>query len=146
MRHTRTFGRFTTAFSPASLDPPSSVVLKAAPFTDPVQLPSNVPFTLDNPDTVLVVGSGEVDLFYVSGDKESYKSARRYIGTIWSGEVVAGIRSEADPDARLVAVGFGGATVYPVSFASIDDLSPPNARTARALAVGLAETIGRAMH
>ena len=146
MRQTRTFGRFTTTFSAASLDPPSSEVLRATPFGDPIPLPSNTPFRLDDPATMWVVASGEVDLFYVSGSSDPYRTVRRYIGTIWSGEVVTGIRSEVDPDSTLIAVGFGGASLHAIPFRAVNEQAPSTARIARALIIGASETIGRAMH
>lgn len=146
MRQTRTFGRFTTVFSAASLDPPSAEVLRGVPFGDATPLPSNAPLRLDDPDLLYIVASGEVDLFYVSRGSDPYRTVRRYVGTLWSGEVVAGVRSDVEPDSTLVAVGFGDAAIHAIPLSVVNEQAPAVARISRALIVGAAETIGRAMH
>jgi hypothetical protein len=138
MRQTRTFGRFTTTFSAASLDPPSAEVLRGVPFGDPVSLPSNAPLRLDDPDKLYIVAAGEVDLFYVSGSSDPYRTVRRYVGTLWGGEVVTGVRSDVDPDSTLVAVGFGDAAVHAIPLSVVNEQSPAVARISRALVIGAA--------
>ena len=149
MRQTRTFGRFTSASNPIMIDEPSSVVLKALPFDASAHvLAANAPLVLDDPYTLWVVIAGEVDLFLVRGGSNGTSGSRRYVGTLWAGEVVAGTPQSGvlATDDTLVAVGFGGATVRPFPLSAVTNQSPDAAAIGRALANGLAETIGRSMY
>ncbi len=147
MRHTRTFARFTTAITAASVTESSAAVLRGASFESPIALAANAPLTLDDPGMLWVVVSGEVDLFHVRSASDAYLASRRYIGTLWAGEVVAGaLREDRNEDSVLVAVGFGDATLQAVPRSLLSDTTPEGTRVARALAMGIAETIGRAMH
>jgi NHLM bacteriocin system ABC transporter ATP-binding protein len=147
MRHTRTFGRFTTAVAAASLEESSAAVLRAEHYDSAFSLTANAPLTLDDPDTLWIVASGEVDLFHVRQSSDAYLANRRYVGTLWAGEVVAGARPSAETgDGVLVAVGYGGASLQAVPRNVVDLATGEGARIARAIANGVAETIGRAMH
>lgn len=147
MRHTRTFARFTSVMSVASLEEPSVEVLRGIDFTDAMPLEANVPLRLDDPDAIWVVVSGEVDLFHVRASSDAYLANRRYVGTLWAGEVVMGALPTGDgDDGVLIAVGFGGATLQRAARSAIDEATGDEARIARALAKGVGELIGRAMY
>jgi len=147
MRHSRTFGRFTTAVAAASIEESSAAVLRAEEWSASFPLHANRPLHLDDDDLLFVVVSGEVDLFYMRSSSDAYRANRRYVGTLWAGEVVAGARPAAESgDGVLIAVGYGGARMQPVERASIDAFSEDGGRISRALANGVAETVGRAMH
>ncbi len=146
MRHTRTFARFSTAVAVPSLEESSAAVLRAEPYPDAFPLTANRPLRLDDPAQLWIVVSGEVDLFHVLGSGDTYLAHRRYVGTLSAGEVVAGARPVPETgDGVLIAVGFGGARLHAVPRAAIDEAAG-DGRIARALANGLAETMGRAMY
>ena len=146
MRHTRTFARFSTAVAAPSLEESSAAVLRAEPYPDAFPLTANRPLRLDDPAQLWIVVSGEVDLFHVLGSGDTYLAHRRYVGTLSAGEVVAGARPAPETgDGVLIAVGFGGARLHAVPRAAIDEAAG-DGRIARALANGLAETMGRAMY
>ena len=147
MRHTRTFGRFTTSIAIASLDESSAAVLRAEQYEDAFALGANTPLRLDDPELMWIVVSGEVDLFHVRSSSDEFLASRRYVGTLSAGEVIAGAKPAADTgDGVLIAVGFGGASLQTVIRRAIDEQEDEGARIVRAIAIGLAETIGRAMH
>jgi ATP-binding cassette subfamily C protein len=145
VRQTRTFGRFTTTFS-MSADEPSSVVLLSLPFENPTPLATNAPLVLDDPGSLMIVVSGELDLFYVRVGEDGLHGARRYVGTLRPGDVVSCARPGSGASGVLVAVGYGDATVQMMSSEALEDESQDGARIARALGTGLAESIGRAMY
>ncbi|MEP6831778.1 MAG: NHLP bacteriocin export ABC transporter permease/ATPase subunit [Gemmatimonas sp.] len=147
MRQTRTFARFTAAFGVVGEAESSAEVLKAVQFNDEVTLAGHAAFILDDAAALYVLTHGEADLFYVRDVSDSLHSARRYVGTIGAGDVVAGASaSAATGGGVIVAVGFGEARMARVSIESMTDESQTGARIARALANGLAESIGRAMY
>ena len=152
MRDSRVYGRFTSDLNVAGVDQPSPVVLRAdvAEVPDVVSqvLRGNTPLRLDDPTTLWVVSRGEIDLFYIQDGAAQDHASRYYVGTLLPGEVALG----ADPlpttngAGVMIAVGFGGAEVRSVPVAEIDEGGLERFHIARALATGVVETVGRAMH
>lgn len=166
MRQTRTFARFTSTYGLGN-DEPSTEVLQSIELGDVLSLAGNNALMLDDPDTLFVLASGEADLFYVrqyeppahndsSNDASSNGApsnattshhARRYVGTLRAGDVVmGGAPSNETGNGVLFAVPFGGAMMRRVPIAALADESNAGTRIARALACGIAESIGRAMY
>jgi NHLM bacteriocin system ABC transporter ATP-binding protein len=147
MRHSRSFGRFTTAINTQTLEEVPAEVLRAANFPGTTTLAANEPLVLDDPTQLWVVVHGEVDLFHERASGDPLRATRRYVGTIWAGEVVAGAaRDLTGDDAALVAVGYGEARMQAIPRSLIESATGDDVRIAQALAAGVAETIGRAMH
>ncbi|MEP6779198.1 MAG: NHLP bacteriocin export ABC transporter permease/ATPase subunit [Gemmatimonadaceae bacterium] len=147
MRQTRTFARFTSAFGIGAEDEASSLVLMSHKWDNEQALSGHNAIILDDPNFLYVLTAGEVDLFYVRRETESRDGARRYVGTLRAGDVVAGAAaSAATGNGVIVAVGFGGARMHRVSTELLVDETPEGSRIARALANGIAESIGRAMY
>lgn len=146
MRQTRTFARFTSTVSIASLEESSAAVLRAEEYEAAFPLSANAPLRLDDPDTMWIVTSGEVDVFHVRSSSDAYFASRRYVATLSAGEVVVGASPTENDDGILIAVGFGGAKMQAVVRPALDSITGEGVRIARAIAVGAGETIGRAMY
>ena len=171
MRQTRTFARFTSTYGLGN-DEPSTVVLQSIELGDVLSLAGNTALILDDAEILYVLASGEADLFYVrqcelpahdaaangassngivSHDAVSHDAAshdaRRYVGTLRAGDVVMGaMAGDETGNGVLLAVGFGGAQMRRVPIGALADESNAGTRIARALACGIAESIGRAMY
>ena len=82
----------------------------------PIETGGNKPIPLDDPDSILVVGSGRVDVFSTQPIEGQTTGPRRHICRVEAGQALFGMgRGPAEEGLRVLAVGVGEATLLEVT-------------------------------
>ena len=80
----------------------------------PIETRGNKPIPLDDPDSILVVASGRVDIFSTQATEGQTAGPRRHICRVEAGQAMFGM-GQAEEGLRVLAVGVGDATLLELS-------------------------------